>query len=149
MEERREYKDFVFSPPHPSCPWLRFQLSPLWSSHCLETLPSGPAVYPGEESTHSEQCPPKLASRRAWKTGMFLSPCSIAQGSVPSGDPPSFIVCHSWRTLLQATCRHTHTHTHTLLPLNAFCSSSTSTFYISHNIFCYIYIPRRRYSFFT
>lgn len=34
-----EYVNFVFSL---LCPWLRFQPAPLWSSHCLETLPRDP-----------------------------------------------------------------------------------------------------------
>lgn len=45
--------------------------------------PLGPDVHPEEESTHLEQCPPKLASHGAWETGMFPSPHSGAQGLRP------------------------------------------------------------------
>lgn len=45
--------------------------------------PLGPDVHPEEESTHLEQCPPKLVSHGAWETGMFPSPHSGAQGLHP------------------------------------------------------------------
>lgn len=89
--------------------------------------PLGPAVYPGEESTHSERCPPKLASHRAWETGAFPSPCSIAQGLYPR---ESF---HHSLSAIHKQPWHTHTRTHTyLLPFAAHLH-----FYISHHLLLY------------
>lgn len=83
--------------------------------------PLGPAVYPGEESTHSERCPPKLASHRAWETGAFPSPCSIAQGLYPW---ESF---HHSLSAIHKQLWHTHMHTHTnLLPP---CCTSTFLYF--------------------
>ena len=101
--------------------------------------PSGPMVYPGEESTHSERCPPKLASLRAWETGMFPSPCSIAQGLYP---------WESFHNSLSAIHKqpppNAHKHTLSLLP-----SATHLHFYISHTILYYIDISHRLCGFFT
>lgn len=100
--------------------------------------PLGPAVYPGEESTHSERCPPKLASHRAWETGAFPSPCSIAQGLYPR---ESF---HHSLSAIHKQLWHTHMHTHkSLAPLLHI------YIFIFRTIFYYIDISHRLWCFFT
>lgn len=53
-------------------PRLRFQ--PLRCTRPTPASPRGSAVFPGEESTHSERCPVRPTSRGARETGTFPSP---------------------------------------------------------------------------
>ena len=114
--------------------------------------PPGPALYPGEEGTHSERCPPKLASRRAWETGVFPSPRSGAQGLRPresfhhslsaihKQSPPHLLLI----LLLLLHPPPSHTPPLSVLPSPA---HPYLHFYISHTIFYFIDISH--FFFFT
>lgn len=95
--------------------------------------PLGPAVYPGEESTHSERCPPKLASHRAWETGMFPSPCSSAQGLHPrESSHHSLSAIHK-----QPHPQPLHSSHTCLLPPALSCISATTFLYFTPHLLLY------------
>lgn len=97
--------------------------------------PLGPDVHPEEESTHLEQCPPKLASHGAWETGMFPSPHSGAQGLHPwDSFHHSLCAIHKQPLFPPSSLPYTQTHTQTHTSFFPPCCTSISTF----SIFYYI-----------
>lgn len=143
--EQRECVDFV--------PRLHPLHVPDWDSsqpHAVEQplpgdAPPGPALQPGEESTHSERCPPKLASHRAWETGAFPSPRSGAQGLHPRESfhhslsaihkqpPPPLPHTHS----SQPPPSHTHLPPCPLLHIYIFIFHTPSYIDISHRLWSF------------
>lgn len=135
MEEQREYVDFVFSP----ISLIEILASPALEQPLPGDSPLGSAVYPGEESTHSERCPPKLASHRAWETGVFPSPCSSAQGLYPRESfHHSLSAIHKQHPPPHPSTRLTH-----IPPPLPSTAHPYLHFYISHTIFYYIDISHR------
>lgn len=117
---QRVYVDCMSSPPPPP------------SSH---RLPQDLACILEEECTHSERCPPKLASHRAWETGVFPSPHSSAQGLHPR---------ESFHHSLSAIHKqHPPTHTsspqlHTHASFSSLCCTSMSAFLdFTHRLLLY------------
>lgn len=116
--------DFVFS----SFSLIEIPTRPAPEQPLPRDSPPGAATYPGrEESTHSERCPPKLASRRAWETGMFPSPHSGAQGLYPR---------ESSHHSLCAIHKQPPTHSHTFSLLHRLFAPR----FIFHKLFFFYYI---------
>lgn len=137
MEERGGICELCFLP---LVSLIEIPASPALEQPLPGDAPPGPSVYPGEESTHSERCPPKLASQRARETGVFLSPCSSAQGLYPRESfHHSLSAIHKQPPPLDPRpSSHALTSPAAPLPCAAHITTSTSTFlYFIHHLLLY------------
>lgn len=138
MEEQKENKDFVF---------LHSHVADLDSSYHHFGAATAWRLSPWEQQCILERrAPIRNSAHPNWHlAGHERLACSWVPAALLRAVSPQESLHHSLSAIPEQQSSkppaHMCTHSH-LLPLYAFCSSSTSTFYISHSIFHYIYIPR-------
>lgn len=137
---RGEYVDFVFSP---SCPWLRFQPAPLWSSHCLETLPRDPWCILEKRAPIRNGAHPNWHLRGHGRLACSQVPAAVLRACTLGR--ASIIHCLLFINNLPPP----HTCTHTVPPPLPCAAHPYLHFYISYTIFYYIDISHRLWCFFT